>query len=204
MIAALGLSGLSNKAVRRRIGELDLDVSSFPTKSRSGVIYSEEALRRVVPDCYSYSAVARAFGARPVGSVLAHIKKKILEFGISTGHFRMTSAGRPAHNRMTPDQVFVVLPVGSTRRPGEDLRRMMIEVGVEHKCAICGNPGEWQGKPLTLDVDHINGEWRDNRRDNLRFLCPNCHSQTDTWRARNRRRRMPAPADQAQLRGAPV
>ena len=58
---------------------------------------------------------------------------------------------------------------------------------LEYKCALCGNTGEWQGKPLTLQLDHINGEHLDHRLENLRFLCPNCHSQTETFGSRQRR-----------------
>jgi 5-methylcytosine-specific restriction endonuclease McrA len=195
MVRHLGLTATTNRAIRRRIEELGLDVSRFPKKGRSKIIYTEEALREIVPECYSMAAVARAFGARPVGSVCAHIRRKVTELGISTVHFRTTTAGRPGNNRMTPEQVFMILPDGSCRRPGEDLRRMMTQVGIEYKCAECGNPGQWNGKPLTLDVDHVNGEWLDNRLGNLRFLCPNCHSQTDTWRGRNhgRNRTIKAP-----------
>lgn len=56
-----------------------------------------------------------------------------------------------------------------------------------YRCAICGAI-EWQGKTLSLELDHINGENNDNRIENLRFLCPNCHSQTTTYGARNQQR----------------
>lgn len=55
------------------------------------------------------------------------------------------------------------------------------------ECAGCGLGQEWQGKPLSLELDHINGKKRDHRLTNLRVLCPNCHSQTPTFRGRNKR-----------------
>lgn len=53
----------------------------------------------------------------------------------------------------------------------------------EHKCECC-NLKEWNGKPIPLELDHINGDNKDNRLENLRILCCNCHAQTDNWRGR--------------------
>jgi len=53
----------------------------------------------------------------------------------------------------------------------------MLESNVKHECSKCGQKPEWLGSPLTLDVDHVNKNWLDDRLENLRFLCPNCHSQ---------------------------
>ncbi|MCX5013731.1 HNH endonuclease [Streptomyces sp. NBC_00555] len=51
---------------------------------------------------------------------------------------------------------------------------------------VCGMPATWQGYPLPLEVDHIDGDWRNNLPENLRLLCPNCHSTTDSYRGRGK------------------
>lgn len=67
-----------------------------------------------------------------------------------------------------------------------DLKIRLIEEGLlEYKCESCGNVGEWNGKPISLQLEHKNGINNDNRLPNLCFLCPNCHSQTPTFAGRN-------------------
>ena len=81
----------------------------------------------------------------------------------------------------TPDEkVFVI---DSTYASGRLLKRLLRR-GWENKCKICGLL-EWQGKPIRLHVDHINGHHYDHRLTNLRILCPNCHQQTETWGNKN-------------------
>lgn len=77
---------------------------------------------------------------------------------------------------------------GLRRAQGERLKRALVRLGVDERCVTCGTGPTWRGRPLTLEVDHIDGDWRDNRQENLRLLCPNRHSVTDTRRGRSKRR----------------
>ena len=68
------------------------------------------------------------------------------------------------------------------------VKRRLLEAGLlSNVCDSCGL-SEWQGRPITIQLDHRNGIRNDHRLENLRMLCPNCHSQTETYAARNRRR----------------
>lgn len=64
-------------------------------------------------------------------------------------------------------------------------KRLLQEGLLLNQCYECGQLPEWNGKPLTLQIDHINGVFNDNRLENLRILCPHCHSQTDSFAGRN-------------------
>ena len=66
------------------------------------------------------------------------------------------------------------------------IRRFVLKNNlIPYKCSCCGNEGEWLDKPLSLQLDHINGNCSDHRLENLRWLCPNCHVQTSTHRSKN-------------------
>lgn len=65
-------------------------------------------------------------------------------------------------------------------------QRLIKENLLKNECYICGNNGIWLGKPISLDIDHINGNHTDNHLENLRILCPNCHRQTKNFGNKNR------------------
>lgn len=88
-----------------------------------------------------------------------------------------------APNKLTIEQLLVA---GVGRNRWEVRRRLIAEGILEDKCAIC-DLKEWKGRPLSLDLDHMNGDRKDWRLENLRLLCPNCHRQTETFGIRNRK-----------------
>jgi len=66
------------------------------------------------------------------------------------------------------------------------VKKKILQQGlIEHRCNVCGIGPEWQGKPMPLILDHINGINNDNRLENLQFCCSNCESQLPTYKARN-------------------
>ena len=68
-------------------------------------------------------------------------------------------------------------------------KRLVAEGYMKYECACCKNDGTWLGKALTLQLNHIDGNRHNHRLENLEFLCPNCHTQTDTWGGRNKNKK---------------
>lgn len=140
----------------------------------------------LVSQSYSYSDILRALNLGTKGGSSTDIlKNRIKELGCSIEHFDR-SKSRKVKKRTQP--LNSILVKNSSYYNISRLKiRLVRENMLEYKCAICGNPGTWQGKKLCLQLDHINGINNDHRLNNLRFLCPNCHSQTDSYSGKNNR-----------------
>lgn len=170
----------STRYLRRKLAEAGIDASHLATGQ---VRHTDSRLRAAVAASSSIKDVVRRLGISQVGGNHTHISRRIAALGIDTSHFARTPARRQGGGRT---DLFRLRAPEEGRAPGHRLRRALIAAGVPERCLMCGTGPEWNGRPLTLQVDHINGEWWDNRPRNLRLLCPNCHAVTDTYRGRRR------------------
>lgn len=167
---------------------------SFPMRRSK---YTKELLLPVVRESKSLAEVLRRLDLRPTGGNYRMISTRLRVLEISTEHVTgrrwargQTAATHPSiakttrGNARSDEEVFVE---NSPEIVGTRLVRRLLRLGWDYRCTICGID-TWQQKPLTLHLDHINGIRNDNRFENLRFLCPNCHQQTETWGATTRTR----------------
>lgn len=146
---------------------------------------SDVEFKEIIASSNSYCDCARKLGMSPNGANSAiQIKKRIAELDCDISHFSQTAN---ANNISTKYSLQEILVENSQYTARSRLKIRLLNEGLlEYKCALCGNIGEWQGKLLSLQLDHKNGINNDNRLENLRFLCPNCHSQTETYAGKNK------------------
>ncbi|CAL9973614.1 HNH endonuclease [Vibrio phage D69] len=135
-------------------------------------------LTEAVKESESIMGVLRYLGKKEAGGSRSHYSRRIKKLDLDTSHFkgRGWNKGSEALNKKSAGETLILRTEGNRQKPHR-LRRCLIESGIVHECAKCGQGPEWRGNPLTLDIDHINENWLDDRLENLQFLCPNCHSQ---------------------------
>ncbi len=135
--------------------------------------FTKEELEQIVKESHSYRDVIKKVGYTTVsGGNTKTVRSRIEKYGIDTSHFSNNGAMiRTEENVFCKDSTAAQKVLRDWFRKGEY---------VPYQCDCCGI-SEWQGKKLVLQLDHINGDNHDNRLENLRWLCPNCHSQTDTF-----------------------
>jgi transposase-like protein len=147
---------------------------------------TDNELKEAVLTSTSMGETLKKLGRIPHGNMYNSYAARARSAGIDTSHFVRVDTKNNLKSKpsMLLPEVLKIHPKENLRVSTLRLRKAMFSVGVLHKCAgmNCKVGNSWNGRELVLEIDHINGEKNDNRIENLRFLCPNCHSQTDTFR----------------------
>lgn len=151
--------------------------------------WEDTDLVRAVTQGDSWMDVLRSLGLVAAGGNFKSIQKHVLRLGLSTLHFgrrrRIEALGKSVDDRrLTDAQIFCKGSHVKSAKVAALVRKSNL-LGA-YECEICGNTGVHHGSPLVLQLDHRSGVGNDNRPENLRWLCPNCHSQTPTFAGRSR------------------
>lgn len=144
--------------------------------------WTDEQLIQAVKDSKSYAEVVKKLNLKNYGV----IKYYTIKYNLNTDHFSTKSENIKLadsfHKKMSFSDIFCLNEVDRQYIKKVILKHKLIE----YKCQQC-QIIDYNNKEIVLQLDHINGINNDNRLENLRFLCPNCHSQTDTYCGRNLR-----------------
>jgi len=146
---------------------------------------TKEEMSVILKESKSLREVIVKFGLSPNGSGgYRNIKNKISSFGLEIPSYKYYG-DHQKYNKKDNSEIFIE----DSTYPRKDLKKRLInDKLINYSCEICGNDGNHQGKTLSLQLDHKNGINNDNRIENLRFLCPNCHSQTSTYGGKSRKK----------------
>lgn len=142
--------------------------------------YSDEDFISIVKKSSSYSSLCLNLGYKSKsGDLINRIKIRFNQLGLNEDDFK-----KQERIKRNVNNIFIE----NSTADQKTLRRWFIQGNyVEYKCSIC-KLEEWQNKPISLILDHINGNNKDDRLNNLRWVCPNCNSQLETTGARNIKR----------------
>lgn len=156
--------------------------------------YTKEELQDFCDEVFSYAGLAEKIGYNKTGgSSIKTVKDMIDELSLDVSHFthqswnkgktKETDSRIKSMEKYSIDEIFVLnSPVSHKVMRGYVERHHLLE----YKCQKCGCDGQWQDGTIALEIHHINGNNKDNRLENLEYLCPNCHALTDTYAGRNK------------------
>lgn len=186
LLVALGVApyGGNYEIIRDRLQRLGVHDARFQRRQRVPIVSPAE-LARVVELADSYAQAARMLGLGESTAAQRRVKRLAQSSRLDTSHFLGKASNRGLRLGGMRPEPWETLLVAGRRVQTDNLRRRLIAEGLlPPRCSACERD-EWQDAPIPLELDHFNGDRCDNRLENLRLLCPNCHAQTETYRGRN-------------------
>lgn len=153
--------------------------SILEKESQMSPYWSDEEFVIVVKKSKSIGEVVRHFGCPTnQGHYNRQFHKTVQKLNLDISHLREGVKQINFNKKIPIEELLVVGPYRSTQSFKE---RLLKEKILQNKCSECSLTDSWNNKKLSLQLDHINGNNCDNRLENLRIVCPNCHSQTETF-----------------------
>jgi 5-methylcytosine-specific restriction endonuclease McrA len=149
--------------------------------------WTDEQLILAVKECYSIRSVIGMLGLIPAGGNYAQVRKRIVDLNLATKHFtgKGWNKGKTYHTNIRPELSTLLVIDGDVQ--SYKLKQRLYETGLKHpRCELCGWAEVSLDGRIPVELDHINGDHHDNRLENLRILCPNCHSLQLTHRGKNK------------------
>ncbi len=166
---------ISYTAVRYILKKYKLNTAGFKKTNN----WDKEKLLNAISFAECKSDILRNLGIKIKSGNFQTLERYCLKYNIDIGQIEYKNdRGNKYKRTLSNEELFVSNSTTSTKTIRE---RIFKDDLIKYECKHCSNPGEWNGKKLSLQVDHINGINNDHRLENLRLLCPNCHSQTTTF-----------------------
>ena len=174
------LTNKTKNSIKNKIYTLGLKNDGTP------IHYLEENLKKIVSESLSYSEVLRRLNIKTNSGNFSTLKRYIKKYNIEIKNFTPYSNNNKNRNYMlnfvnNKISIEKILVENSTYTNNVNLKNRLYKEGLKARCCeLCGQTEEWQGKRMSLILDHKNGVHGDNRLENLQIVCPNCNATLDT------------------------
>lgn len=169
-------------------------------------VISKETAEQIVKEVFTVADFCRRVGWQPRGENYKVFYKYVKDYNLDTSHFtgRKTNLGNKNNNGISDEEYF---KEDKLIRGSDLMKRLIKKIGREYKCECCGI-SEWNNKPISLQIHHIDGDHLNNKLENLQILCPNCHSQTKNYSGRSNKKsnhvRIRIPKNKCECCGKPL